>query len=250
MLLAASCCSSRWPDRVRQRARDGAIGARRRKKLDEAPLGQEGGFELIMRDRYLLWIAVLTILLNVVNTTGGFLLNKFVETPRWPGSAIPTRMAESQRYRRVLRVVRRQREPPRTAAAALRHVARHAILGVRGALFILPVIALVNYSVIAVVPCWRSSASARSSRTARTTRFRTRSARRSTCRRHVRPSTRLRRPSIRSARGSATFFGGRRRRRLGAGARRGRVRLAERRPHRRVAGCGGSDRAGAPPEDA
>src|SRR4051812_5738059 len=35
-------------------------------KLDQVPLGREGGFELILKDRYLLWIAALTVLLNVV----------------------------------------------------------------------------------------------------------------------------------------------------------------------------------------
>jgi len=42
------------------------------------PLGPEGGFELVARDRYLLWIAVLVILLNVVNTTGQYVLNRLV----------------------------------------------------------------------------------------------------------------------------------------------------------------------------
>lgn len=37
------------------------------------PLGPEGGFELILKDRYLLLIAILTVLLNVVNTSGEYL---------------------------------------------------------------------------------------------------------------------------------------------------------------------------------
>src|SRR5262249_3305702 len=44
----------------------------------EKPLGKEGGFQLIFRDRYLLLIALLAILLNVVNTSGEFLLSKLV----------------------------------------------------------------------------------------------------------------------------------------------------------------------------
>ena len=35
----------------------------------EVPLGKEGGFALIFKDRYLMLIAVLTVLLNVVNTS-------------------------------------------------------------------------------------------------------------------------------------------------------------------------------------
>ena len=31
-----------------------------------------------MQDRYLFWIAVLIVLLNVVNTTGGYVLNRLI----------------------------------------------------------------------------------------------------------------------------------------------------------------------------
>jgi AAA family ATP:ADP antiporter len=44
----------------------------------EKPLGKEGGFELIRKDRYLMLIAVLTVLLNVVNTSGEYLFGKYV----------------------------------------------------------------------------------------------------------------------------------------------------------------------------
>jgi ATP:ADP antiporter, AAA family len=42
------------------------------------PLGREGGFALIARDRYLLLITVLVVVLNVANTTGEYLLGRFV----------------------------------------------------------------------------------------------------------------------------------------------------------------------------
>lgn len=42
------------------------------------PLGKEGGFELIAKDRYLLLIAILIVVLNIVNTTGEYVLGKFV----------------------------------------------------------------------------------------------------------------------------------------------------------------------------
>ena len=41
----------------------------------EQPLGKEGGFELIRKDRYLMLIAALIVVLNVVNTTGEYLLS-------------------------------------------------------------------------------------------------------------------------------------------------------------------------------
>ncbi|MCL4783266.1 MAG: hypothetical protein KJZ70_09555 [Bryobacterales bacterium] len=52
--------------------------ARLQGKEDEskAPLGKEGGFELVLKNRYLRLIAVLVLLLNVVNTTGGYILDR------------------------------------------------------------------------------------------------------------------------------------------------------------------------------
>jgi len=37
----------------------------------EAPLGKEGGFGLVLGHRYLFLIALLMVVLNLVNTTGG-----------------------------------------------------------------------------------------------------------------------------------------------------------------------------------
>jgi AAA family ATP:ADP antiporter len=47
-------------------------------KTNEQPLGREGGFELIRKDRYLLLIALLTVLLNVINTSGEYLFGRYV----------------------------------------------------------------------------------------------------------------------------------------------------------------------------
>ena len=44
----------------------------------QKPLGKEGGFSLIFHNRYLMTIAILTVLLNIVNTSGEFLLGKIV----------------------------------------------------------------------------------------------------------------------------------------------------------------------------
>jgi AAA family ATP:ADP antiporter len=44
----------------------------------EEPIGKESGFGMIFADRYLLLIAVLMVLLNVVNTTGEYLFGKYV----------------------------------------------------------------------------------------------------------------------------------------------------------------------------
>ena len=57
--------------------------ARKTESVEQAavadkPLGKEGGFELIRKDRYLLLIALLTVLLNVVNTSGEYLFGRYV----------------------------------------------------------------------------------------------------------------------------------------------------------------------------
>ena len=44
----------------------------------DKPLGEEGGFELIRKDRYLMLIAAFVVLLNVVNTSGEYLFGRYV----------------------------------------------------------------------------------------------------------------------------------------------------------------------------
>jgi AAA family ATP:ADP antiporter len=44
----------------------------------ESPLGTEGAFALIRKDRYLLLIAFMTVVLNVVNTSGEYLFGRYV----------------------------------------------------------------------------------------------------------------------------------------------------------------------------
>lgn len=113
----------------------------------EQPLGPEGGFQLILRDRYLFWIAVLIVLLNVVNTTGEYTLSKLVvaEAAKAGGDA---KLFISQFYASFYGVVNLLGLV--LQALATSRVIRY--MGVRGALFILPVLALVSYSVLAVAP--------------------------------------------------------------------------------------------------
>jgi AAA family ATP:ADP antiporter len=53
-------------------------GAGERREHAERPLGQEGGFQLVLGQRYLFLIALLVVVLNVVNTTGEYILGKLV----------------------------------------------------------------------------------------------------------------------------------------------------------------------------
>ena len=124
------------------------------KQAEEVPLGKEGGFQLVLKDRYLFWIAVLTILLNVVNTTGGFLLDSLVEADsiaRFGADAATEDVRKSANtvfygsFNATVNLVGFLVQLFVTS-----RVMRY--MGVRGALFILPVLALVNYSIIAVAP--------------------------------------------------------------------------------------------------
>lgn len=77
-LLAGACallviCAALVPVIARVTTR-GDSGVATKKE----PLSKDGGFALIRRDRYLLFIALLMLLLNVVNTTGEYLFGRYV----------------------------------------------------------------------------------------------------------------------------------------------------------------------------
>jgi AAA family ATP:ADP antiporter len=122
-------------------------------RIDE-PLGPEGGFRLILASRYLRLIALMVILLNMVNTIGEFLLGKVVvaQASRALADGTAAGLTKAQligifygdffgwvnlvslfiQLFVVSRVFKR--------------------VGVRGALFVLPLVAFVSYGVLALVP--------------------------------------------------------------------------------------------------
>ena len=114
-----------------------------------------GGIELVLRDRYLLLIAILVVLLNWINTTGEFILADFVQ-----------RDAEAQ-----VAASGGALDPKELIAAfygdfqfwvtlvglgiqlfVVSRLYRHPAVGVRGALLIHPVIVAVGYGLIAISP--------------------------------------------------------------------------------------------------
>src|ERR1044071_2353709 len=118
------------------------------------PLGPRGGFELIAHDRYLMWIAVLIVLLNVVNTTGQYVLNRLIvgeAAARFgtgESAVVPSRQFVTAFSGSITAIVN-------LVGLLLQLFATARIIrwiGIRGALFVLPVIALVNYSIIALAP--------------------------------------------------------------------------------------------------
>lgn len=117
----------------------------------EKPLGKAGGFQLVFKQRYLLYIALLIMVLNVVNTVGEFLLASLVEREAVRAVAaegvdeatwIGTFMARFQANVNLLGLLVQMFLVSRIFTA----------IGVRGALFIMPVISTVSYGLIAFLP--------------------------------------------------------------------------------------------------
>jgi AAA family ATP:ADP antiporter len=109
------------------------------------------GFAMIFRDRYLTWIAILIVVLNIVNSTGEFLLGDLVSGQAHqlhPGNAAAQKQFIGAFYGSFFANVN-------LLGLLLQMFAISRILpriGVRGALFILPCISLVSYSMVGLVP--------------------------------------------------------------------------------------------------
>jgi AAA family ATP:ADP antiporter len=123
----------------------------------EKPLGKEGGFELIRKDRYLLLIAVLTLLLNVVNTSGEYLFGRYVVEQSQalhgtgPESAAAREQFVGETYSRLFSTVN-------FVGFLLQMFVVSRVfkfLGVGRALFIHPIVALVGYLMLLRAPSLR-----------------------------------------------------------------------------------------------
>jgi AAA family ATP:ADP antiporter len=121
---------------------------------DQQPLGRQGGFSLIFSDRYLLLIAGLTVVLNIVNTSGEYLFGRGVVAAaiEMHGSGPETAAAREAMigatYSRLFSTVN-------LLGFLLQMFVVSRIfkfLGVRVALFIHPVVALVGYLVMLRAP--------------------------------------------------------------------------------------------------
>ena len=120
----------------------------------EQPLAKSGGFQLVLKNRYLLLIALLMVAVNLINTLGGFLLNNIILTQATAaiangtagGLGIPELTGQMsagiQTWVNFLGLM--------FQAFLVSRIFKY--LGVRGALFILPAIALGGYSLVALIP--------------------------------------------------------------------------------------------------
>ncbi len=120
-----------------------------REKLEEAeeqcPGEDRGGFEMILKSPYLRWIALFFILLNLVNTTGEYILGSMVEDAAKQavaaGTAVSMEAFIGQFYGNFFSVVN-------VVAVVIQAFLVSRILkwfGMRGMLFALPVVALGTY---------------------------------------------------------------------------------------------------------
>ena len=123
-------------------------------KQVEKPLARDGSFRLIFKQRYLLYIALLILFLNVVNTDGEYMRDRiFTQAARQAVATgttgglsetnlLGTYSADFQFWQNVLGLL--------IQFFLVSRVFKY--LGVRGSLLVLPCIALCTYSMIAAAP--------------------------------------------------------------------------------------------------
>ncbi|MEO8368133.1 MAG: Npt1/Npt2 family nucleotide transporter [Candidatus Solibacter sp.] len=119
--------------------------------LADQKLAEGNGFALIFRSRYLLLIAILIVLLNVVNSTGEFILGDLVSTQAhslYPGNAAAQKQFVGEFYGNFFAGVNLLGFLLQTFAVSR----LFPLIGVRGAMYVLPCIALVSYSILGLVP--------------------------------------------------------------------------------------------------
>ena len=149
-----------------RRAHAGDEGADASADEAEKPLSKEGGFRLVLRDRYLLLIALMLALANFVNTTGGYLFDNRVESyaiEEVPDNSFAEVADDGEREAAINKARGAVVSDIYGKFYGLVNLLSFLIqafvvsrifkyLGVRVALFFLPLIALAGYSLIVIIP--------------------------------------------------------------------------------------------------
>ncbi|MGZ3423818.1 MAG: NTP/NDP exchange transporter [Polyangiales bacterium] len=121
------------------------------KHEEETPLGGENGFKLLLADRYLLLIGALALILNAVNSTGEYLLDRTLLHSATEGAAkaglttdqfVGAFKARYFMYVNALGVA--------LQLFAVSRIIRY--LGLRKALFVMPIVSGAFYGGVAMVP--------------------------------------------------------------------------------------------------
>ncbi len=123
-------------------------------KAAEKPLGKQDGFRMIFQDRYLVLIAGLTVLLNVVNTSGEYLFGRYVvETANQIHGSGPESLAARKEF--VGNTYSQLFSTVNLVGFLLQMFVVSRVfkfLGVGKALFIHPLVALLGYFTMARAP--------------------------------------------------------------------------------------------------
>jgi len=121
----------------------------RRQATPQEPLSTAGGFALVMNNRYLQLMAVLVVLLNIVNTTGEYIIARLL-TAHVDALAVATAAFDKQAY--IGTYMGDYQFWVNVTAFLLQAFVTSRLVkyrGLRGALLALPLIALGGYSIIA-----------------------------------------------------------------------------------------------------
>ena len=148
--LSGTIFLTRVIERRTRRARAAAAAP----TASEPPLGKTGGFQLVFSQRYLLLIALMVLLINVVNTLGEFILGKLVT------AFAAAQVASGEAGGQTAATVIGEFYGGFFATVNLLGFALQLFLvsrlfkyiGVRGTLFILPVVAAFTYGTATVAP--------------------------------------------------------------------------------------------------
>lgn len=125
-----------------------------KKPENDKPMGKSGAFQLVFKSRYLLLIAFLMLILNWVNTTGEYILGKtvlnFAQEAVSSGAAQDMTLSQyiTIFYANFFRIVNIA-----TLLIQLFIVSRILkYFDIRFAILVLPIIAMLGYSVLAFIP--------------------------------------------------------------------------------------------------
>jgi AAA family ATP:ADP antiporter len=143
-LVLLVCIALTWIVHKRESSR----ASLEKKKEAAAPLDKKGGFRLVFSHRYLLLIALLVMLLNTVNTTGGYIFDRFV-------TQASEAMAEAERETFIAETFGNFYFSVNLLGFLIQSFLVSRLfkwIGVRGALFILPLVAMGGYTALLIFP--------------------------------------------------------------------------------------------------
>lgn len=129
-------------------------GGRKTRPKEEESMSRKGGFQLVLANRYLLMIGGLVLMFNLVNSIGEYLLGQLV-VENTQASIASGAMNESQMKSAIGAFYGDFYGWVNLVGLLLQVFVVSRLfkyIGVRGALFVLPVIALGSYSLMAVLP--------------------------------------------------------------------------------------------------